>query len=76
MTGGSTYTQVSVGSYHSCGLVSGGTIQCWGENAYGQLGNGTTTGSNTPVTVSGISGATYVSAGFEATCAVVSGSAK
>ncbi|WP_300619441.1 hypothetical protein, partial [Dokdonella sp.] len=49
-----------------------GTIQCWGANNYGQLGDGTTSSSALPVTVAGLGGsAVSVSAGFAQTCAVV-----
>lgn len=36
-----------------CGIKSDGTAWCWGDNTHGQLGNGTTTASNTPVQISG-----------------------
>ncbi len=42
---------VASGSYHSCVLFSAGTVQCWGTNDYGQLGNGSTTSSTSPVNV-------------------------
>jgi hypothetical protein len=60
---GLTYTQVSAGYYHTCGLVSDGSLQCWGDN-----GNGQTT-----VPALGV-GLTYtqVSAGYSHTCGLVS----
>src|SRR6185295_17754951 len=47
--GVTTATQISVGYYHTCVLNNAGRIYCSGYNSYGQLGNGLTTSSTTPV---------------------------
>jgi alpha-tubulin suppressor-like RCC1 family protein len=60
------------GYNHACALVSDGSMRCWGDNAYGQLGNpSVATGSSVPVTVSGINSATAFITGAFHTCAVM-----
>lgn len=63
-------TSVGGGDSHTC-AVTGGTVRCWGDNTYGQLGNGpaSTTPVTTPVAVTGLSGVADVAAGFTFSCA-------
>jgi alpha-tubulin suppressor-like RCC1 family protein len=66
-------TAVVAGEDHTCAIVPGGEVQCWGRNTWGQLGNGSTIGSDTPVPVTGVRGATVLTTGASHTCAVVPG---
>jgi alpha-tubulin suppressor-like RCC1 family protein len=42
------------GSYHNLALLKDGTVRAWGKNNYGQLGNNSTTNSETPVIPQGL----------------------
>jgi alpha-tubulin suppressor-like RCC1 family protein len=66
---------ISTGDSHACAIILDGTARCWGSNISGQLGNGNSGNSpiTTPVIVSGLSGATAISAGRSHTCAVAGG---
>ena len=75
MSGISTATSIALGGQHSCALLTGGAVKCWGYNSYGQLGDGTSLNNrNTPVDVSGISTATSLALGDRHTCALRTGS--
>ncbi|HTY96459.1 MAG TPA: hypothetical protein VMB91_05420 [Solirubrobacteraceae bacterium] len=65
--------QVTATERQTCALLSTGHIDCWGENDFGELGDGTQTASAAPVEVAGITDATQVTNGPDHACAVLSG---
>jgi alpha-tubulin suppressor-like RCC1 family protein len=66
-------TAVASGGYHTCGVVAG-QVWCWGQNKYGQLGNGTTADSTTAVPVAGgLTNVAAIVAGESHTCALSNG---
>jgi alpha-tubulin suppressor-like RCC1 family protein len=67
------FTAIVAGAAHTCGLDTNANVECWGDNADGQLGNGTNTNRNTPVVVPSLrnSGTTAIAAGGLATCALL-----
>ncbi len=72
---------IGLGTNHSCAVVIGGGVKCWGANNAGQLGDDTTTTRPAPVDVQDgsstllllLSGAVEVDGGYEHTCAVITG---
>lgn len=67
---------ISAGNAHTCAVITGGGLKCWGANAQGGLGDGTTTDKSAPVQVSGLaSGVTQVATGDGSTCAIAAGGA-
>ena len=67
-----TAIAIAVGNAHSCALLSDYNVRCWGQNNYGQLGNGLIANSAIPVTVSGITDAVEITAGGDHSCARLS----
>ena len=64
-------TSVSGATGHNVALRSDGTVWTWGLNTNGQLGDGTTTNSNVPIQVPGITNAIAVAAGGNHTLALL-----
>jgi len=81
VTGMTTATAVTGGGYHTCALLQNGTVRCWGQNDYGQLGDGSPITQRPvpaarkptpiPVEVTGITTAVAVESGAFHTCALL-----
>lgn len=65
---------LAAGGGHNCALTSVSGVKCWGWNAFGQLGDGTTNQQTVPVDVTGLaSGVIALTAGGRHTCVLVGG---
>jgi alpha-tubulin suppressor-like RCC1 family protein len=66
--------QVSAGLTHTCALRDDGTVACWGDNGWGELGDGSTSAHASPAVVAdatthkAMNGFTQVVAGSAMTC--------
>jgi alpha-tubulin suppressor-like RCC1 family protein len=69
------FAAASAGSWHACGITAGGAAYCWGDNRYGELGDGTATSRASPVVVQGGLRLVAVSAGASHTCGVTTAGA-
>lgn len=68
--GGLTFTQITAGGKHTCGITTGGAGYCWGDNSTGALGTGTGLSGPVPVPVAGGLLPVLISAGTGYTCAI------
>ena len=71
---GRTATQISAGRFHVCALLDDASVVCWGKNANGQLGDGSTSDRTAPVATSSFGtghSVSFVSAGYDHTCALL-----
>jgi len=71
VTGINNASDISVGMEHTCALLNNGTAKCWGNNDFGQVGNGETDLLSPPVTVAGLNGLRSIIAGRWSTCAIL-----
>lgn len=67
--------QIAAGLAHTCVIVTGGKVRCWGGGAYGALGYGNAANRVTPALVDpdvpGVNGATQLALGIEHSCALI-----
>ncbi|KAF8056012.1 UVR8 [Scenedesmus sp. PABB004] len=69
--------ELAAGGQHTCARLANGTAACWGDNTYGQLGDGTNTSRLNPVAVTQslggapLTGVASITAGTSHTCAAL-----
>lgn len=63
-----TWTEITTGLNHSCGVAADGLAYCWGENTQGQLGDGSGQHQNWPSPVAGGHEFVSIAAANRATC--------
>lgn len=73
VAGSRRWAEVSAGEWHTCGVAASGAALCWGNNAFGQVGDGTTALRVKPALVAG--GRTYsrIETSWARTCAIAIG---
>ncbi|HVZ74459.1 MAG TPA: hypothetical protein VHJ20_18890 [Polyangia bacterium] len=65
---------IGAGRFNTCAVISGGTVRCWGENAYGQDGDASAPANrDASSAVPMVTGATAVAVGDHHACALVAG---
>src|SRR5204863_3023027 len=61
---------VAAGARHTCILRASGQVRCWGSNAFGQVGDGTTTDRHAPTITADLAGVTAIAVGAFHSCAL------
>lgn len=70
VSGGLTFARIDVGFEHTCGVTVDGDGYCWGDNPFGQLGDGGTNNSSAPEQIQNGTEYLEVSAGGSYSCGV------
>jgi alpha-tubulin suppressor-like RCC1 family protein len=61
---------LALGGSHSCAVLEDGSVRCWGDNLFGQLGDGTRKGRPAPAPVPQLPSSSHVALGDQHTCAI------
>ena len=70
VAGGHVFATLSAGYRHSCGVTTSNEAYCWGDNYWGELGNGSTTSSLAPVQIAAALPFAGVQVGARHSCGV------
>jgi len=70
VSGGLTFSKISAGYSHTCGITTSGTAYCWGYGSDYQLGRNSTATAIAPAAVSGGLAFTEIAAGFRHSCGI------
>lgn len=70
---GYKWLDVKAGRFHACGIRNNATLWCWGLNSQGQLGDGTTTSSGSPVQVGTHADWQQIAPAYRHTCGIRAG---
>lgn len=73
---GVTYSKISLGPNHTCGITTANKLKCWGDNGNGKLGDGTMVNKYTPTEIESSLDYTDISAAPTHTCGITGGTLK
>ena len=71
VSGISNATKITNGYRHACAILDNKSVQCWGRNNQGQLGDGTFEDRNVPKAVTGVTNVVEIAPGYRHTCALL-----
>ena len=71
VSGISNATKITNGYRHACAILDNKSVQCWGRNNQGQLGDGTFVDRNVPTAVTGVMNVVEIAPGYRHTCALL-----